>query len=185
SFGANAGRALDTVIGGWELSTTTNWSSGLPWTPSTSVCGNEEDVSVCRPDRGKGSFQTGAGSLDPVNHWVTFFTPQPLGGAWLDPGVGRLGSAGRNIMTGPRSFTSDLSLMKNFKVTERLNAQFRMDAFNVFNHPVLGFNANQGNTCIDCSATSNAGKITDIEADASPGSTTGMRQLEFALRFQF
>ncbi len=185
NFGANAGRVLDTVIGGWELSSTTNWSSGLPWTPSTSVCGNEEDVGVCRPDRGTGSFQTGAGSLDPINHWVTFFTPQPLGGAWLDPGIGRLGSAGRNIMTGPRSFTSDLSVMKNFKVTERLNAQFRMDAFNVFNHPVLGFNANQGNTCIDCSATSNAGKITDIEADASPGSTTGMRQLEFALRLQF
>lgn len=185
SFAANAGRALDTVIGGWELSTTTNWSSGLPWTPSTSVCGNEEDVGVCRPDRGTGAFPVGPGSLDVVNHWVTFFTPQPLGGAWVDPGFGRLGSAGRNIMYGPRSFTSDLSLMKNFKVTERLNAQFRMDAFNVFNHPVLGFNANQGNTCIDCSASSNAGKITDIEADASPGSTTGMRQIEFAVRFQF
>jgi carboxypeptidase family protein/TonB-dependent receptor-like protein len=185
AYAANAGRALDAVIGGWELSTTTNWSSGLPWTPSTSVCGNEEDVGVCRPDRGSGSFPTGPGSLDVINHWVPFFTPQPLGGAFTDPGKGRLGTAGRNIMVGPRSFTSDLSLMKNFKVTERLNAQFRMDAFNVFNHPVLGFNANQGNLCIDCSPTSNAGKITDIEADASPGSTTGMRQIEFALRFQF
>jgi hypothetical protein len=184
-FAGGAGRALDTVVGGWELSTTTNWSSGLPWTPSTSVCDSEEDVGVCRPDRGSGSFRTGAGSLDVFNHWVPFFTPQPLGGAWLDPGTGRIGTAGRNSLYGPRSFTSDLSLMKNFKVTERVNAQFRMDAFNVFNHPVLGFNSNQGNHCIDCSATSDAGKITDIEADASPGSTTGMRQIEFAVRFQF
>jgi hypothetical protein len=61
--------------------------------------------------------------------------------------------------------------------------QFRMDAFNIFNHPVLGFNSNQGNTCIDCSG--NAGQITDIELDASPGSTTGMRQLEFALKLTF
>jgi outer membrane receptor protein involved in Fe transport len=185
TFGANSGRALDAVIGGWEMSTTTNWSSGLPWTPSTSNCDSEEDVSVCRPDKGSGSFPLGVGELDVYNHWRTYFTPAPLGGAWLDPGVGRFGASGRNILYGPRSFTSDLSVMKNFKVTERVNAQFRMDAFNVFNHPVLGFNSNQGNHCIDCSPTSDAGKITDIEADASPGSTTGMRQLEFAVRFQF
>ena len=37
--------------------------------------------------------------------------------------------------------------------------------------------------CIDCGG--NAGQITDIEADSSPGSTTGMRQLEFALKFSF
>ncbi len=30
--------------------------------------------------------------------------------------------------------------MKNFSVTDRLKAQFRMDMFNLFNHPVLGFN---------------------------------------------
>ena len=61
-----------------------------------------------------------------------------------------------------------------------MKAQFRMDVFNLFNHPVMGFNANQGNVCIDCGG--NAGQITDIEADSSPGSTTGMRQIEFALR---
>ena len=41
--------------------------------------------------------------------------------------------------------------MKNFSLMERVKLQFRMDAFNVFNHPVLGFNNNQnGGTCIDC-----------------------------------
>ena len=70
----------------------------------------------------------------------------------------------------------DASISKNFPITERVKVQFRMDAYNVFNHPVLGFNENQSGTgpCIDC--TDN-GKVTDIEADASPGSTTGMRQL--------
>jgi hypothetical protein len=49
---------------------------------------------------------------------------------------------------------------------------------------VLGFNNNQtgSGACIDCGGN---GNITDIEADASPGSTTGMRQLEFALRLMF
>jgi len=49
---------------------------------------------------------------------------------------------------------------------------------------VLGFNSNQSGSgqCIDCSG---AGKITGIEADSSPGSTTGMRQIEFALKLIF
>ena len=73
--------------------------------------------------------------------------------------------------------------MKNFALTERAKLQFRMDAFNVFNHPVLGFNNHQnGGTCIDCVGS---GVIHDIEHDASPGSATGMRQLEFALKVIF
>jgi hypothetical protein len=67
--------------------------------------------------------------------------------------------------------------MKNFKMTERYILQFRMDAFNVFNHPVLGFSSTQGNTCVDCSG--NAGQVTDIEQD------TTMRQLQFGLRLTF
>jgi hypothetical protein len=74
-------------------------------------------------------------------------------------------------------------MAKNFAITERFVAQFRFDAYNVFNHPVLGFNSNQGNTCVDCGGT--AGQITDIEQDGSPGSPTGMRQLQFGLRFTF
>ena len=80
-------------------------------------------------------------------------------------------------------FFSDLAIAKNFKITERYVAQFRMDAYNIFNHPVLGFNSNQGNTCIDCGG--DAGRITNVEADASPGSPNGMRQLQFGLRFTF
>ena len=62
-----------------------------------------------------------------------------------------------------------------------------MDAFNIFNHPVYAFSANNGaNTCIDCSNlnslgvdTGTNGKITGLEGG------TGMRQIQFALRFEF
>jgi len=194
SFAGNAGRAEDLVIGGWQISGTTNWSGGLPWTPATNECGGspgssgtEEDVGLCRPSKGTGSFHTGAGSLQHpagANPYVQFFTPlTSLGGPFADPGIGNLGNIGVNSFRGPRAFFADAAIFKDFSVTERVKMQFRMDAFNVFNHPVLGFNSNQGNTCIDCSG--NAGQITDIEADSSPGSTTGMRQLEFALRLSF
>jgi hypothetical protein len=180
SFLANSGRAMDYVVGGWQLTNTTNWSGGLPWTPSTAECGAEQDVNVCRPNKGSGSFHTGPGSFDGATHTVTFFTPlTSLGGPFTDAGKGNLGNIGKNSFRGPAGFYSDLSLSKNIPITERVKAQFRMDAFNVFNHPVYAFSGNNGaNGCIDCQGGNN-GKITDIE-----GGTT-MRELQFALRLTF
>jgi hypothetical protein len=180
---ANAGRAEDLIIGGWQITGTLNWSDGLPFTPSYGACNSDQDVGVCRPNKGTGAFPLGGGAFDPINHEVTFYTPvapiQTSGsGPWIRPAFGTLGDAGNRSLLGPRYFGTDMSVMKNFKMTERYNLQFRMDAFNIFNHPVLGFSSNQGNTCIDCVGTS-AGKVTAIEAD------TTMRALEFALKFQF
>jgi hypothetical protein len=84
-------------------------------------------------------------------------------------------------MRGPGAFTDDMSILKNFRVTERFTAQFRMDANNLFNHPVYDFSAQDyqstGGGCVDCSGTS--GKIKDILY----GST--MRQLTFAVKLIF
>jgi hypothetical protein len=135
-------------------------------------------VGVCRPNVGSGSFNLGAGSFDPVNHQVTYFTPlSSLTGPYTDPGKGKLGNVERNSLFGPRLFTDDMALFKNFGITERVKGQFRMDAYNVFNHPVYGFSSTQGNLCIDCKG--DAGKITHLESD------TQMRQLQFGLKFTF
>jgi hypothetical protein len=204
SFAGNASRLEDALIGGWQITGSTNWSGGLPWTPSFSNCGQVNDVGACEPNK-NGGFHVGAGSFNPQTHHVPFFTPiptlaynasdltpgtdtctlaRPSGPGWSMPACGAFGNAGLLSIRGPRAFFSDGAAMKNFSITERVKAQFRMDVFNLFNHPVLGFNANQGGTgtCIDCSGN---GQITDIEADSSPGSTTGMRQIEFALKFSF
>jgi len=172
-------RAMDFIVGGWQLSNTTNWSSGLPWTPKFSGCDAEQDVGICRPNKGSGSFHTGVGKLDPVSKTITFFTPAPLGGAFTDPGAGNLGNIGRNSFHGPAGFYSDLSVSKAFPIGERFKAKFVFDAFNVFNHPVYNFSANSGaNNCIDCIGGNN-GKITGLEGG------TSMRGLQWALRFDF
>ncbi|MBZ5655758.1 MAG: TonB-dependent receptor [Acidobacteriia bacterium] len=183
-------RGLDFLVGGWQLSNTTNWSSGLPWTPkfSDGGCNAEQDVGICRPNKGTGSFHTGVGDLDPVNHSIVFFTPisditKTSGQAFADPTKGNLGNIGRNSFHGPAGFYSDLSVSKNFSITERVKAKFVMDAFNVFNHPVYAFSANNGaNNCIDCAnakASDNNGKITSLEGG------TSMRALQWAIRFDF
>ncbi|PYY24592.1 MAG: hypothetical protein DMG62_03280 [Acidobacteria bacterium] len=181
TFAGGVSKGMNYLVGGWQLNTITSWGSGLPWTPGYNNCGAERDNGPCRPDQ-VGSFSMGAGDLNPVTHQVNFFTPvAPLNtpgatsGAFRRPTLGQFGNIGRNTFYGPRTFTSDFSVLKNVPVTERVNAQFRMEAFNVFNHPVLN---TPGNKTID-STGSDAGKITSLEP------FTQMRQLQFGLRISF
>jgi hypothetical protein len=192
------------LIGGWQVSNTTNWSGGLPFTPSIGECNQISDAGPCRPDLLSGqSFNVGRHDSNGV---ITWFTPvaslgvptvtsatdisgqdtcgvaRTTSGPWALPACGHIGNAGRNSLRGPHAFFSDLSVGKTFNITEKYQAQFRFDAYNVFNHPVLGFSSTQGNTCIDCSG---GGQITNIEADASPNAPNGMRQLQFGVRFKF
>ena len=178
-------RGMDYLVGGWQITNTTNWSSGLPWTPTldSGTCNADQDVGICRPSKGSGSFHTGVGKFDPASKTITLFTPVALGGAFTDPGVGNLGNIGRNSFHGPSGFYSDLSVSKSFSITERAKAKFVFDAFNVFNHPVYAFTGNNnagGNwNCINCSLGNNTGLIRDIE------NGTSMRALQFAVRFDF
>ena len=204
-FMGDPSRAVNFIVGGWQLSNTTNWSGGLPWTPSIGECGNISDAGPCRPDKSSGSFKTG--KTVAANGDVYWFTPvaplaypsssttdltgtdsctlaRPTSGPFALPACGTIGNVGFNSYRGPRAFFSDMSLAKNFNFTERVKAQFRFDAYNVFNHPVLGFNSNQGNTCVDCTGR-DPGRVQDIEGDASPNAPNGMRQLQFGLRFTF
>ncbi len=59
---------------------------------------------------------------------------------------GTIGSLGRNVISGPGFFSIDPSLFKNFAITERFKAQFRVEVFNVLNwtnyaNPTVTFNS--------------------------------------------
>ncbi len=205
-FMGGVGRAADLVVGGWQVTNTINWSGGLPWTPSLQNCGQVSDAGPCRPNPTNGRLHTGvihdvAGnllwfnplptmnqSLPEITDSPTDITGQndtcqiarPTSGPFALPACGQLGIVGRNSYRGPHALFSDMALSKNFNFTERVKAQFRFDAYNVFNHPVLAI---PGNQCVDCKG--DAGRITDIENDTSPGSPTGMRQLQFGFRVTF
>jgi len=209
-FMSSAGRATDLLIGGWQLTNTLNYSGGLPWTPSLGECGQISDAGPCRPNA-KVTLKTGrsrdasgnllwftplpSGALDQslpeIKNSPTDITGQndqclvarPTSGGFALPACGQIGDVTRNSYRGPRGFYSDMALAKTFSITERYKAQFRFDAYNVFNHPVLAFSSTQGNTCIDCGGDS--GVINHIENNNSPGSPSGMRQLQFGVRFTF
>jgi hypothetical protein len=207
TFMSGSGRALNFLIGGWEVTNTLTWGSGLPWTPSLQNCGQISDAGPCRPNKvGTSKLQTGITHSGGSTFWFTPIptlsqnlpeiaasptdltgtsdscqTARPVSGPFALPACGQIGNVGFDSYRGPHAFYDDMALSKNFTITERIRAQFRFDAYNVFNHPVLNF---PGNTCVDCTGSS-AGQITDIEQDAAPGSPVGMRQLQFGVRITF
>ncbi len=196
-------RYVNYAVGGWQLAGTTTYESGLPFTPTYTECGSDQDVdtgfgnpgssSDCRPNLtgGKGSFSLNAGSFDPATHSRRFFTPvAPLtaqgatSGPFSRPAFGTIGNIGRNSLRGPSDYFADASLFKNFPITERVRGQFQFQAFNVFNHVPLGLPSATNARNID-STSSSSGLITSVDSAVSGTGTPYMRQLQFGARLQF
>lgn len=194
-------RWMNYAVGGWELTGTTTWESGLPFTPTYNECGSDQDIdtnpgspgtsSDCRPDTNGGSFPLTVGSLNTATHSRSYFTPvAPLtnngsaSGPFIRPAFGTIGNIGRNPFRGPRDYFADASLFKNFAITERVQGQFQFQAFNVFNHVPLGVPNATDARCVDCTAAT-TGQITNVDNAIFGSGQPYMRQLEFGARFTF
>jgi len=91
------------------------------------------------------------------------------------------GTLGRNSIRGPGDINMDIALAKHFKFFEdKLDAELRLDAFNVFNH------ANWGNPTGTCSA-STCSPITNINSPQFGQVTTtlGPRVVQIAMHIRF
>src|SRR3989442_13774804 len=81
--------------------------------------------------------------FSPIDPATAHFVQVPLG---VKPGttfrVGSAsfvgGSAGRNILTGPRVANLDLAGIKRLKIRDRLTFQFRFEAYDLLNRPNAG-----------------------------------------------
>ncbi len=77
-------------------------------------------------------------STNPTNGTGYFnlagFCPAPTV-AFGDATATNFGNSGVGAVLGPGQFNWDISLLKNTKITERVNLQFRADFYNAFNHP--------------------------------------------------
>jgi hypothetical protein len=133
---------LGHILGGWETSGIAYLYSGLPLTVTSSgvdPAGQGYNISTSsvsgRPDlvgNPIGPRGTDLSTVGPT--WFNtgaFASVCPSVGLCLNP---RPGTSGRGVVYGPGFSRLDLSLFKNIKVTERVNMQFRTEAYNVFNH---------------------------------------------------
>ena len=178
-IGANANRIVDEIIGGWQLSPILTWGDGLPFTLTYANChDNVPGEAPCYPN-GRGAFlQTHLGSYDPIAHRRQFFNGVTLGQNGItNPGLDTIGNMGRNSKLGPGFFNTDMALQKNFPIHESLFAQFRFDAYNIFNHINSGYGV--GNTVNVDSGTQYLNGGQGVNGYTNP------RKLQFSARIQF
>jgi hypothetical protein len=158
-FGANAiyntpalhdmNKIVQHSLGDWQLSAIVNVSSGTPYTPvinSFSAAGSGvNDLSGI--GLGNGAYRPNivAGQSCRNSSFKNF--------QWVNPNrytlngfqLGTIGTTPAGDCFGPGTSRTDFALAKNFSITERIKLQFRMDFFNLFNHPQYN-NPNNGNT---------------------------------------
>ncbi|ADW70986.1 TonB-dependent receptor [Granulicella tundricola] len=183
-YGKNFTGLKRLALGGWQANTILVWQSGKPF---SILNGGQNDFTLL-PSGAAGSVYgnratpiNGGGSDRPnkignakgpktlTQYFNTAnYAPQPLG---------TIGTAQRNSEFGPHFRHIDLSIFKDFHITERVNLEFRAEAFDLTNTPdyYIG-NNNVANAQL---GSSTFGQVTNYDPNYNP------RQLQFALKAQF
>jgi hypothetical protein len=136
---------------------------------------------------------SGAGNCPPTNLSCHYFDPSAF--AQPPTTAGRFGTTGRNQFRGPGIFNADLSLFKDFTITERVKFQFRTDVFSLtntprFNNPTSN-NCSPGTGSLSCggslvSSGNTFGAITGTSGTSgSNASTDGARTIWFSGKVTF
>jgi len=119
-----------TLLGGWKGSLFKDWTfatqlnagSGLPLTPVYIAAARGTGITgSIRPDFTGADIDAAPAGL--------FLNPAAVAA----PAPGRWGNAGRNSINGPRQFGLNASMARTFRMSDRLSADFRIDATNALN----------------------------------------------------
>jgi carboxypeptidase family protein/TonB-dependent receptor-like protein len=163
--------AAGKLLGGWQLSTITSATSGVPFDVTLGYHNSRQGESGAGPDRP--SWAPGCDASKAITG-----TPDQ----WFDPlcfvsaNPGFLGNVPARILRGPSIFTSDWAFIKSAGLgTRRL--QLRAEVFNIFNR--ANFAAPSVLSVFNSDRTRNAaaGRITQT--------VTPSRQMQFGVKFVF
>jgi hypothetical protein len=128
-FGRGTG-LLNKIAGGWQLNGIVQLQSGNPFT--IGVSGDIANIGAPNNNTNRANYVGGdpdlPGDQRTTERWFNT-------AAFATPATFTFGNVGRNTVDGPGLVSIDASLAKNTFVTERVNAQFRAEFFNMPNHP--------------------------------------------------
>ncbi len=142
------------LVGGWSLATLSVLESGFAFTPGLST--GVQGLAI-RPDQ-----VAPVRLLKNKNQW---FDPS----SFVAPANGFYGDARPGTIRGPREISFNVAGYKTFPIGERLNLQFRAEAFNFLNHPNFG----------DVDTSLGSGTYGRVTSSLDP------RELEFSARVIF
>jgi hypothetical protein len=141
----NASR-LKPLSNGWELSSLVSLHTGQPFSVFSSNDTSGTDEGAQRADLIGDPY---AGVSHAFNKNGVSWLNQA---AFADPAPGLFGTSGRNAFYGPGYASVDFSVLKNTKITERINTQFRIEMFNLFNRVNLAPPSNTNGSGLGISA---------------------------------
>jgi hypothetical protein len=136
-WGHDWSRPVDWILGGWQINGIYALQSGLPF--SVCVDGNPAGNCVTRADI-VGSPSVHPGTISPGFYFNTAaFVAPPQTTFGTAPNTfttySRPGNSARDLLRGPGLSNLDLSIFKNFSLTERMVLQIRGQAYNISNTP--------------------------------------------------
>jgi Carboxypeptidase regulatory-like domain len=127
-FGAAAPTVVRKIISGFQVNGIGTLQGGFPFSIAASDYLSINEANSLRANQVGNPYPSGF--VKNINHW---FNPA----AFQNPAPGYFGNTSRNVLRGPGIANLDMSLLKNLTI-ERLNIQFRIESFNVLNHPEFG-----------------------------------------------
>jgi hypothetical protein len=145
------------ILGGWGLYGITTVQTGRPF--SLGLQNGVNNGAPSWPNR------IGPGTKDNPDPFE-WYNPRDFAA----PPPNTYGNVARSVLYSPGQTNFDLSFVKNTSIGERWRVQFRLDGFNIFNTPYVGF----PNTTIGSLTT---GRITSTNGDN--------RDLQLGLKLEF
>lgn len=162
------------TLGGWQLNGIYAWYSGTPFsiggTNNALNCQGCGSVFINVNGDPKTSGEVGSGTA--TTWYDKSLFSQPTGTT-----AAGFGTSARNQFRRPRVWNLDLSLFKRFRIGERFEPEFRMEAANIFNHTNWG----APNTSF---TSANFLQFTPGSAENGTNSP-GPRRIQLGVRVQF
>ncbi len=161
----------NTMISGWSINSIVTLQSGFPFTPQLSYNpSNTGDTrNPVRPFVNPAFIGFGDSSARQTSGSI------PRRFSRLPTTSGFDGNLGRDTLLGPGLATWDLAFLKDTRIREKLNLQFRAELFNILNH--ANFNTPNAVTFTPSGVSPTAGIITST--------STSSRQIQLALKLRW
>jgi hypothetical protein len=192
-------KILGGVVNGWQLSGITQVQSGSPLQAVNSSNFNMGGNFLPGATLSNGVSVAGVGLSNSLVTGSPDVNMQPIltcdprkglashqfinGNCFAVPGPGQNGSFIFPYIKGPTFFNSDLSMFKNFQLSEARKIQFRFSMYNFLNHPLTSFNPAGGDGNLNLGFTS-AGKLTNPTFGYA-NFLNGNRSIQLVLKFFF
>jgi len=168
-FGSNGNKVVDAVLGGWQAKAVVTLHGGFPISiydfADPSGTGSAEPRPNCIAPSQETPY---AQNPNPGQNGYLWFNPATM----ANPAPGTLGNCPVSSERGPGLKNVDFSLSKYFPITERQSLEFRAEAINALNTPILLVQ----------------GYVTDVFGGSNFGvinTSEGARNLQFALKYRF